>query len=273
MTQPPHFVSQLGTRSTPSATRLDEVVLWDYSVTAWMVAGASIELTYNGSRSESFVVTLENADGIAQVRVAPASELAPRLLFPDTTPVAVDGALQYELAGGGLLQFPEAEGIGMRTIIVQRLDVRTIQSAQLTIDGVPSPQPLIPFLECDDEVMIGGTPATLAAHLETLLQTLLGASPFASQASLECRYGYGIGGLPIEAPVLLVTRQDVAIGFDEELVEGIADGIGQWLEAVQPPASDARLLFAISLWSGLPRTDAPLLRLARVALPMTGVAR
>jgi hypothetical protein len=63
----------------------------------------------------------------------------------------------------------------------------------------------------------------------------------------------------------------VAIGFDEELLDQIAAGLRQWLDAVQPPATDARLIFALTLWNALPRMDALLLRLTRVSLPMTSV--
>jgi hypothetical protein len=73
--------------------------------------------------------------------------------------------------------------------------------------------------------------------------------------------------------VLLVARQDVPIGFDEEFIAQMTTAIDQWFEAVQPPSTDARLIFAVTLWSAVPHIDATLLRLASVSLPMSDVSR
>lgn len=274
MNEPPVLVSQQGVPSVPSGNTLDEAVLWDYSYTSLLLLGDTpFEVTFNDDRTESYTMTLEDADGIAQVRVTASAGALPLVVYGDTELVPVDGAYQYRMADGSLLTFVDASEMRNRIMVtIPRLDVLDVQSARATIGGHSFAEPFLPFIENDQPIALGGAPASIAAHLNGLLQMLLANSPFASQPmAIECRYGYAIGGLPIEAPVVLVTRQDVAIGFAEELVEMIASSIQQWLEAVKPPATDAELIFTLTFWSALPRTDATLLRLARVTLPMTSV--
>jgi hypothetical protein len=240
-------MSQQGLPSVPSSDTLDEAVLWDYSFTLYYAEGTAFEVTFNEERTVSYAVALEEAGGVTQVKVT-SSEAPP------------------------LAQYDEDRSTW--TITIPRLDVLDVQSARATVQGVAFAESLLPFLENGTAITLGGEPASLAAHLTAMLQTLLANSPFASQPmSLECRYGYDIGGLPIEAPVVLVTRQDVAIGFAEELVGMIESSILQWMDAVQPPTTNARLILALTFWSAIARTDAPLLRLTQVVVPMSSVVR
>jgi hypothetical protein len=232
--------------SVPSTDTLAEAVLWDYRFVVYYDGGLSFDVTFNEERTVSYTAGFEDTGGVTEVRVtASAGEL----------PLA-----QYD-----------SERTTW-TITIPRLDALDVQSARASTQGIAFPNPLLPFVESSEPITLGGAPASLETHLTAMLQTLLGNSPFASQPmSLECRYGYEIGGVPIEAPVVLVTRQDVAIGFAEELVAMIAGSIQQWKEAVQPPSTDARLIFALTFWSAIARTDAPLLRLTQVYLPMASV--
>jgi hypothetical protein len=240
-------MSQQGVPSVPSSDTLDEAVLWDYRFTIYYAKGTDFEVTFNEERTVSYTVAIEDAGGVTQVNVTSSGAL----------PLA-----QYD------------EDRSTWTITIPRLDVLDVQSARATVQGVAFAEPLLPFLENGAAITLAGQPASLAAHLTAMLQTLLANSPFASQPmSLECRYGYDIGGLPIEAPVVLVTRQDVAIGFAEELVGMIESSILQWMDAVQPPTTNARLILALTFWSAIARTDAPLLRLTQVVVPMSSVVR
>jgi hypothetical protein len=269
---PPYLISQQGVPSVPSANDLEEALLWDYSFTFAPEGNHSLEVTFNEEQSVAYELDLENVDGNAQIRVTAASGALPLVLLPDMKLVETNDLYRYEKADGTPLTFEEAETIGWRTMVFQRLDVLDVQSARPTIAGQSFQELLIPFLENSTTLPIGGTPGTIAEHLTWLFDTLLGNSPFATQpASIECRYGYELGGMPIEAPVVLVTRQDFAIGFDEELIEQIAGAIAQWLEAVQPPTTNARLIFGLTFWCAIPRTNAPLLRLPNVSLPMSDV--
>jgi hypothetical protein len=240
-------MSQQGVPSVPSSDTLGEAVLWDYRFTMYYAGDTAFEVTFNEERTVSYTVALEDVGGVTQVKVTSSGAL----------PLA-----QYE------------EDRSTWTVTIPRLDVLDVQSARATVQGIAFAEPMLPFLENGEAITPGAGPASLAAHLTAMLQTLLANSPFASQPmSLECRYGYDIGGVPIEAPVVLVTRQDVAIGFAEELVGMIADSIQQWMDAVQPPATDARLILALTFWSAIARTDAPLLRLTQVVVPMASVVR
>lgn len=270
---PPVLLSQQGLPSDPASDGLDDAVLWDYSFTFDGDADVAFSVAFNEERTIEYAMTLEETDGMAQVRVTASSGAPPLVQLPEMTlvPMAA-GVYRYQTADGPMLTFADASEMRRRTVVFPRLDVVNAQSVRTSVAGESFRQPHLPFVENEQVITIGDEPNTLAAHLTALLQALLGRSPFASQPlALECRYAYTIGNMPIEAPVLLFMRQDVAIGFDEELLDQIAAGLRQWLDAVQPPATDARLIFGLTLWNAIPRTDALLLRLTRVALPMTAV--
>jgi hypothetical protein len=230
------LIAQQGTPSVPSSDTLAEAVLWDYSLTCLLEDDGAFEITYNEDRTVAYTLAREDPD----LRVTAASGAIPRVL----------------IAGSTL------------TVIMERLNAVDVQSARAT--GFA--EPVIPYLENSERIVIGGQPATIAAHLTTVLNTLLGTSPFATQpASIEVRYGYTLGDMPIEAPVVLVTRQDLAIGFDDQLIDQIASSLHQWFDAVQPPSTGGRLIFTLMFWSAIPRFDAPLLRLANVSVSMADV--
>jgi hypothetical protein len=269
---PPVLIAQQGTPSLPSSDTLAEAVLWDYSFSCLLAGDAAFEITYNEDRAVAYTVALEDARGIAQIRVTAASGALPLVLMDGMTLVPIDGVYQYRRPEGSLLTYEDAAATRMRTVVIERLSAIDVQSARATVQGVTFPDPFIPFIENVQFIDIGGPPATIAAHLAAVLQTLLGTSPYATQpASIECRYGYTLGGLPIEAPVVLVRRQDLAIGFDDQLLEQIEASVRQWLDTVQPTSTGARLIFSLTLWSAVPRFDAPLLRLANVSVSMSDV--
>ena len=272
MTEPPLLISQHGTLSVPASDRLEEAVLWSYSFTVYSDAGLAFEVEYNGERTSSYTMALENADGVAQVRVTASDGAVPLVLIAETTLVPVQDAYRYRTSDGAFLAFEEAAGMRARTVVIERLNVLHVQSARARVREISFSEPTLPFVQNVQRMEVGGTRASIVEHLTNLLHALLGDSPFASQpTSIECRYGYAIGGLPIEAPVVLVARQDLAIGFDDELIAQIEEAIRQWLEAVQPPAQEARLIFAVTCWSAIPQIDAPLLRLTNLSLPMADI--
>ncbi|MEO8035340.1 MAG: hypothetical protein ABI837_12970 [Acidobacteriota bacterium] len=272
MKQQPSLVSQQSSVSYPSSENLGQAILWDFALTVDAEGLATLDVRWNESRRDSYALVLENADGAAQIRTSGGSEPLPLVLMAETTPVAIDGAYQYRLADGSLLAFEDAAAMRLWTIVFEQLDVRAVQSARASVEGVAFTEPLIPFIENDAAINIGGAADTLVGHLTSLLQTLLAGSPLASQTvELECRYGYLLGGVEIAAPVVLLPRQDLSTGSDDIIVAEVARSIEQWLVAVEPPATEARLIFSVSLWSGI--VDAPVLRLGKLLLPMTDVVR
>lgn len=273
MNPPPILIAQQGTPSVPSSATLAETLLWNYIFTCYLGGGAAFDVTYNEERTVACTLALEDAGGIARIRVTASAGVPPLVLIPETTLVAGDGAYRYRTADGSLLSFEDAASNRMRTIVFERLNVIDVQSARAAIHDIRFPEPLLPSLENDQRIELGGgPPAPLAAHLNALLHALIASSPFATQpASIECRYGYTIGGLPLEAPIVLVTRQDLAIGFDEPLLDQIAASVRQWLDTVQPPSTGARLIFGVKFWNAIPRIDAPLLRLTNLSLSMSDV--
>jgi hypothetical protein len=273
--QPPSLISQQGSPSDPTSDALEEAVLWDYSFTFYGgPPDARFAVTFNEERTIEYAIALEDVDGIAQVRVSSDAETLPVVLFADTELVPADDAYRYQTSDGAMLTFAEAEEPRSRTVVFRGLDVLSVQSARASVEETSFPSPFLPFIDNNESIEIGVTPAPLGAHIAALLQSLLESSPFAKQGlSLESHYSYSIGGVSVEAPVLLFMRQEVAIGFDEELIEQIASALQQWLDAVQPPTADAHLIFVLTLWNATPRTDAVLLRLGRVSLAMSAVSR
>jgi hypothetical protein len=272
VSQKPILLSQHGVPSVPSSDTLAEAVLWDYHCAFMSESNTTLEVTFNETRVVTYSIELRDVDGVAEIVVSASSGALPLVLIPDTALIRTDdGAYRYRMSDGTLLLFEDVGTMSVRTLVIERLDVIDAQSVRVSMEEV-SLEPLLPFVENLQRIDIGDRPATMATHLTSLLQTLLGHSPFATQpASIECRYAYTIGGMPIEAPVLLVVRQEIAIGFDEELIGQIASGIQQWLDTIQPPTTDARLVLDLTLWNSIPRTDAPLLHLANVSLAMTAV--
>lgn len=272
--QPPVFISQQSNASVPTSDSLEEAVLWDYGFTFYFRGDTTFDVTFNEEGTVSYSLALEDAGGIAQIRVTASAGSLPLVLYPDTTLIASANGYQYRNDDGTLLTFEDAAERFQRTVVIERLDALDVQSARATMQTITFPAPMIPFIESSAQLDIGGNPGSLPSHLTAMLQTLLANSPFAIQPlSLECRYAYVIGGVPVEAPVLLLPRSDFAIGFDEQIVDQIASGITQWLDAVQPPESGARLLFALTFWTAIPRMDARLLRLTNLSLAMTDVVR
>ena len=228
------LISQHCTASFPSPANLGEAVLWDYTFTLDLDGDVAIEVTFNDDPPVRYAMAIEDGG----VRVTPAAE------------AMVDGS--------------------RCTVVFRRLNVLHVQQVRVSVGGVAFQEGLTPMLQSDARIEIGGTRAPLASHLQSLLQRLLADSPFASQSlSIECRYGHSLAGLPLEAPVLLVARQDVNIGFDELLVEEMAGAIQQWLDAVQPPRAEARLILGLTFWKG--HGDRELLRLTNVSLGMEDV--
>jgi hypothetical protein len=274
VSEQPALISQQGNASVPASDSLADAVLWDYGFTFAFRGDTTFDVTYNEERTISYSLALEDAGGIAQVRVTASAGSLPLVLYPDTTLVATINGYHYRNDDGTLLTFEDAVDRFQRTVVIERLDALDVQSARATMQEVTFPNPMIPFIENATQLDIGGSASSLPSHLTAMLQALLANSPFAIQPiSLECRYAYVIGGVPVEAPVLLLPRSDFAIGFDEQIVDQIASGITRWLDAVQPPETGARLIFALTFWTAIPRMDARLLRLTNLSLAMTDVVR
>lgn len=265
-------MSQQGTVSVPDGERIDDAVLWDYSFSFHLEGDTAFEVTYNGDRTSAYTIAMQDAGGVAEVRVTASAGALPLITFADTTVVKEGDAYRYRTPDGALLTYADAASMFVRTVALERLDILDVQSARAAVQNVSFAEPVLPFVQNAQRIDIGGAPASITVHLSSVLQMLLGNSPFAAQpTSIECRYGYAIGGLPIEAPVVLVARQDLAIGFDEPLIEQVEAAIRQWLVAVQPPVREACLIFALTFWSAITPAGAPLLRLTNLTLPMSDV--
>lgn len=166
------------------------------------------------------------------------------------------------------------ETSSVQTVVIKGLSAIDAQSARATVGDVRANDACVPNIDNTLTIDIGGNQATLAEHLSSLLHTILGNSPFASQPlRMEVHYAYTIGGVEVKAPVLLLARQDVPIGFDEAFIEQMTSALDQWMAAVQPPSTDARWIFALTMWTAVPRLDATLLRLGNVSLPLSDVIR
>lgn len=271
MTEPAYLISQQGLPSFPASDTLDQAVLWNYSVTFYVRGDTDFEVIFNEERSISYSVSLEDDEGLARIRVTASSGSLPIVLLQETTPVFTDGTYRYRLPDGEFLPFADAENIYYRTVIIERLDVLAVQSARATVQGATFPASLIPLLENRQHFDIGRKRGTIASHLTSLLQKLLGEGAFAARPiAIECRYRYLHDGLPVEVPVLLLRRQEVA-GVDEEFVAGLEETIRQWIDTTQPPTAEAYLIFALTFWSTIAEAPAPLLRLTSLALAMTDV--
>jgi hypothetical protein len=275
MIEPPMLTTQHGAASVVPAEVLDDALLWDYSFSFWirdesLPSQMSLAITLNEERTATYELLTEDANGLLQIRVTPP-DIA--VMLDAATPVAMgDGVFQYRRQDGTMVGSEDWQSMSQRTIVLTRLNIIDVQSARGSADGVTFDAPYLPSLESTSRFDIGSGPNTLAGHLTTLLHGLLGNAPFATQQlSLACHYGYTIGGMPVRAPVLLVSRQELSIGFDELLIEEIAGSIGQWLAAVQPPANEARLIFDLTVWNATRHTEAVLLHLGELSLAMENV--
>lgn len=261
----------------PDSNDLADATLWDYAVEVYHNgAELAFDVLWNEEQPASYACTLQDAGGVAEMRISASWGITPLVLLGDTSLEHVDGGYRYRNDDGKLLTVDEASEIFEQTILFEELKTIAIQSARITFRGdrEVSAELFVPFIEQGEDIEVGEPRGTFATQLTTLFHTLVGHSPFASQPlALEARYAYDLGGLTVEAPVLAVPRQNLAIGFDEQLVEFAASALEQWLDAVQPPSTEARLVFTVTLWTAVRRTDAPLLRLRRLALPMSYVTR
>jgi hypothetical protein len=157
----------------------------------------------------------------------------------------------------------------LRTIVFERLDLREVQCARASAQGVAFPASIAPSVEVVSPVTIDAATDSVSANLAAFFATLTSGSTWPIE--IRCFYSYTLNGLSIAVPVVLVPRQDVTID-DATLFEQIEASIQQWLHAAQPPTSDARLSLAITIWSTIPGVDAPLLQIADASLAMTAVA-
>lgn len=140
---------------------------------------------------------------------------------------------------------------GQRAITIERLNVLETKSVRVHMDGVTFAELLVPFIEQHNEIAID--------NVDTLLNDIEGAAQF----SIGCYYIYDLAGMPIELPVVLVARQDYAA----ELGAAMHGAVAQWLDAAQPPSTNARLRLDLTLWSA-PDADQPLARLSHLVMPM-----
>lgn len=163
------------------------------------------------------------------------------------------------------------------TITFDGLHALHAQNVRVDVEGVTFSQPLRPSIQQDARIEIGGSQASLAAHITALLHDLIADSPFAShELSLECRYSYPVADLHALLPILLVTRQEVANESIPALAEQCATAIQEWRTMASPPAEAASLIYSITFWT-VQSPDAvpdatPLLRLTNVSLAISDIA-
>jgi hypothetical protein len=271
--QPPALAAQHGTPSFPTTGRLAEAVLWDYSFSFYLFGDTEFAVTYNEERTVTYSMMVVDAEGVGEIHVTASSGLLPLVTIPDTTAIPADRGYRYRTDDGSFLTADQLMlDVSTRTVVIPRLSIHDVQSAKASVQQVTFREPLLPSLAFEQGFLIGETEAPLREHLTTLLQTILGAGTFATQPlSLECHYGYSLGGLPVEAPVALMPRQDFAIATDAELIDEIAGSIAQWRDTIQPPVTEGRFSFKLKLWNAVPDQKAVLLQLGRVTLPISSV--
>ncbi len=158
----------------------------------------------------------------------------------------------------------------MRTIVYERLDVRNVQCARGSAEGLTFAAPAAPTMEISGPVMVGSVPASITSHLTSLVAALVGSLPITME--IRCFYISLLNGMPVAVPVVLVSRQDVTIG-DAALFEQIESTVHQWLDVAQPPLNAATLSVQLTLWSTVAGIEAPLLRIADASLPMSAGER
>ncbi|HEX6097615.1 MAG TPA: hypothetical protein VF432_14905 [Thermoanaerobaculia bacterium] len=153
---------------------------------------------------------------------------------------------------------PESEET-RHSVSAERLDASEIRSARGAVGEVAFVDSITPSIENGNAIAIGsGESKTLEEHLAALFRRLR-----PDQFSLEVHYAYDLGGMPVEVPVVLVARQ----AFAEELIEHITAATRQWQSAIDPPATNARWRFALTMWHGA----ATLLRLSSLQLALRDV--
>lgn len=223
MSTPPPLISQRATPSFPATTKLEELVLWDYTFTLMADPETTFEVIGN--------------EGVATTTATP-----PIVHIDDAT----------------------------RTIAFERLDVRDVQCARASAEGVTFAAPVAPAIEIVESLTIGSAPAPIATHLASIAAALVGQMPVTME--IRCFYVSMLNGGPVAVPVVLVPRQDVTVD-DAALFEQIESSVHQWLDAAQPPATEARLSFGITIWSTIAAIEVPLLRIADASLPMSAIVK
>ncbi|HEX6160302.1 MAG TPA: hypothetical protein VF111_09065 [Thermoanaerobaculia bacterium] len=154
---------------------------------------------------------------------------------------------------------PEGEQLAARSMTIERLDLGEIRSARAAFGEITFREPVSASIENANEIAFGsGAPATMEGHLAALFRWLR-----PEEFSLEVHYRYQVGGMPVEAPVALVTRQE----FTEELIEHITGAMRQWQETIDPPVTDAYWRFQVTLW----HAGAQVLRLSHLLLAVRDV--
>lgn len=270
MNQPPYLTTQHGQPSVPSTSDFHDVVLWDYSFSFHYEGDVGFTITYNEERTVAYSMAIVDAGGTGELRLTAESGPIPMVSIPRTTAVPTGNGCRYQNDEGAFLTAEElVQEAGTRTVTIEGLSIVDTQSARATVEGVTFPRPLLPLLVYEQPFLLEPAGASLADQLTAVLQPLLGPDTFPAQPlSLECHYGYTIGGLPVVAPVVLVPRQDFTIDTDAELIAQIATSFAMWKETVQPPTTGARIVLKVELWNALLDQKATLLQLASVSFPI-----
>lgn len=140
---------------------------------------------------------------------------------------------------------------GEGAIAIERLNVLETRSVRVHVEGVTFAKLLVPFIEHHDAIAV--------EDVDVLLKQIEGAAQF----SIGCYYLYDLAGIPVELPVVLVARQDYAA----ELGAAMHGAVAQWLDAAQPPSTNARLRLDLTVWSAAD-AEQPLVRLSHLVMPM-----
>ncbi|WP_439515776.1 hypothetical protein [Oceanibaculum nanhaiense] len=120
--------------------------------------------------------------------------------------------------------------------------------------------------------------ATLEGYISALFELLLDGlvSDTTVLVKLAVSYGYTLGeGLPVELPMLLTTPHEYKIAGDPSFVGTVANRIKAWFaDRNMNPASlpaNAALVFDLTIFSTLSKSQLPILRLREIELPCGSV--
>jgi hypothetical protein len=258
----PYLIAQQSQPSVPSTSAFADVVLWDYSFSFHYEGDVTFSIAYNEGHSIAYSMTIVDGGGIGEIHVTAESGPSPLITIPRLSTIPAAGGYRFQDEEGAFLTAEQLlEAAGTRTVTIPRLSIVNAQSATATIQQVSFLEPLLPLLTYDQQFDVTPAGTTLAEQLTSILNAVLGRETFPPQPlSLECYYAYTIGGMPVVVPVVLVPRQDFAVTTDAAIISEIAGSIEQWMETVQPPATDARIALKLTLWNALLDQKATLLQ-------------
>jgi len=143
---------------------------------------------------------------------------------------------------------------------------------------------LNPFLDPAGEILLPDevqpASSTLEGYLAAMFAKLLGHLPQATSVlvKLGVSYGYSLGKqLPVELPMFLTTPYEYNVGGDSSFVNSVARRIKAWFAergmSAPNPSMNGSLVFDLTIFSTLSRSQLPLLRLRYIELPCSSVSQ